>query len=341
VLLKEIAAVDLATLDFRYGSTLSPSGTPMADPGTVGYGGTLVLEVPTEARGTFTVGFFASSFMKSGTNEPIVPVNLTSAQIEIRCGTGADCDDGNVCTDDACAGGQCVNTNNAAACNDGLFCNGADTCEGGSCSVHAGDPCAPNPCDEQSDQCMGGCPTGPVTFVHPQTGTIDARQPYPPNNAAQRQGISSIRVQGPAGIDDRSCWKLCETKVDGTPNAITSIVDNGNGTFTVNLARTISIGVVTTLTYTDGGGTPYRGVFTSHPANVDADGASGPVDILAIIDILNSVTPAPWGNYSCDVDQSGVCGPADILRVIDLLNGADQYDPWLGQARPQCGVCCP
>jgi hypothetical protein len=108
----------------------------------------------------------------------------------------------------------------------------------------------------------------------------------------------------------------------------------------VNLTRTISIGAVTTLTYTDGGGTPYRGVFTSHPANVDADSASGPVDILAIIDILNHVRFAPWGNYSCDVDHSGACEPADILRVIDLLNGADAFDPWIGQPLPQCGVCC-
>jgi len=65
------------------------------------------------------------------------------------------------------------------------------------------------------------------------------------------------------------------------------------------------------------------------------------VDILAIIDILNLVRPAPWGAYSCDADQSGVCGPADILRVIDLLNGPDQFDPWLGVARPACGACCP
>jgi hypothetical protein len=189
-------------------------------------------------------------------------------------------------------------------------------------------------------QCIT-CPAGPVTFVDPLTGTIDARQPYPPSNSAQRQGISSIRVQGPVGIDDPSCWTLCETRVDGTPNTITGFVDNGNGTFNVNLARTISIGAVTAITYTDGGGTPYRGVFTSHPANVNADSASSAVDILAIIDILNLVAPAPWGNYSCDVDHSGVCGPADILRVIDLLNGADQFDPWLGIPLPQCGACCP
>ena len=180
-----------------------------------------------------------------------------------------------------------------------------------------------------------------MIFVNPQSGTIDGRQPHPPADATQRQGIRSLRVQGAPGIDNVGCWTLCETRVDGTPNAIAGIVDHGDGTFNVNLARTMSIGAVTALTYTDGGGTSYRGVFTAHPANIDGDSISGAADILAIINILNLVTVAPWGNYSCDADQSGVCGPADILRVIDLLNGADQFDPWLGIPLPQCGGCCP
>jgi cysteine-rich repeat protein len=70
------------------------------------------------------------------------------------------CDDGNVCTDDQCDGaGRCVSTNNAAPCNDGSFCNGLDTCAGGSCRVHAGDPCVGGPvcndtCNETTDNCF-------------------------------------------------------------------------------------------------------------------------------------------------------------------------------------------
>lgn len=48
------------------------------------------------------------------------------------------------------------------ACDDGLFCNGADTCSGGSCSVHAGNPCPDatgnlcgSTCDEASQRCPG------------------------------------------------------------------------------------------------------------------------------------------------------------------------------------------
>jgi len=77
-----------------------------------------------------------------------------------------DCSDGNVCTDDSCdpddAGADangCIHTANSASCDDGLFCNGADTCSGGSCSSHAGDPCAgglecANVCDEGGNTCL-------------------------------------------------------------------------------------------------------------------------------------------------------------------------------------------
>lgn len=52
------------------------------------------------------------------------------------------CDDGNPCTDDACAdGGACLHVPNAASCDDGVFCNGADACDAGACTLHTGDPC--------------------------------------------------------------------------------------------------------------------------------------------------------------------------------------------------------
>lgn len=47
------------------------------------------------------------------------------------------------------------------ACEDGLYCNGDDTCQGGACSVHDGDPCPDDglfcngeeTCDEEAGQC--------------------------------------------------------------------------------------------------------------------------------------------------------------------------------------------
>ena len=74
--------------------------------------------------------------------------------------SGALCPvDGNECTDDVCDGeGTCVHLNNSAPCTDGVFCNGFDTCGGGSCSVHSGDPCiagseCSDTCNEDADNC--------------------------------------------------------------------------------------------------------------------------------------------------------------------------------------------
>ncbi|MFW5920379.1 MAG: hypothetical protein ACOCUS_00965 [Polyangiales bacterium] len=72
-------------------------------------------------------------------------------------GSMVDCDDGNPCTDDSCDPVEgCVSTPNSAGCDDGLFCNGMDSCSDGTCSVHAGDPCTgATVCDEDMDACVG------------------------------------------------------------------------------------------------------------------------------------------------------------------------------------------
>ncbi|MFN2376641.1 MAG: hypothetical protein ABR538_08895, partial [Candidatus Binatia bacterium] len=78
--------------------------------------------------------------------------------------------DGNVCTNDICNGSSplCQHPANSVACNDGLFCNGADTCGGGTCSVHAGDPCTgpdgdgncAESCNEATDACSAADSNG-------------------------------------------------------------------------------------------------------------------------------------------------------------------------------------
>jgi hypothetical protein len=83
----------------------------------------------------------------------------------VSAGTGCT-DDGNGCTDDACDGaGTCAHPPNTAPCDDGLFCTGADTCSGGACTGHAGDPCAGGPecndvCNEAADTCAVAAGTG-------------------------------------------------------------------------------------------------------------------------------------------------------------------------------------
>jgi cysteine-rich repeat protein len=64
-----------------------------------------------------------------------------------RAPAGVACvDDGNECTDDVCDDdATCLHVANTGPCSDGNVCNGADTCSGGTCSVHVGNPCGSQP----------------------------------------------------------------------------------------------------------------------------------------------------------------------------------------------------
>jgi hypothetical protein len=183
------------------------------------------------------------------------------------------------------------------------------------------------------------CPVGPVNFVNPPDGMVDARQPHPPDDAGVLQGEQVFLVEAPSGASP-DCWSFCDSD-DTTENDIASIVDNGDDTYTVTLVNPMPAAHVTTITYTDDAATEHRGVFIAHPANVNGDSSAAPADILVIIDCLNAV--AVCETHQCDVDRSGVCGPPDILRVIDLLNGAGAYDSWLNSPAPVCDEtnCCP
>ena len=69
-------------------------------------------------------------------------------------GTPIHCEDGNICTDDSCNPlSGCMYDYNTAPCDDGLFCNGSDTCNAGSCFLHAGDPCQERHCNEEENIC--------------------------------------------------------------------------------------------------------------------------------------------------------------------------------------------
>lgn len=72
-------------------------------------------------------------------------------------GTCGVCTDGVACTNDACVGGACVSTPNDGNCDDGTFCNGAETCQAGFGCVSGANPCTGTQvCIEETETCEGG-----------------------------------------------------------------------------------------------------------------------------------------------------------------------------------------
>ncbi len=96
------------------------------------------------------------------------PFSITGSWV---CVHDEDCDDGDLCTDDACvelaclntqkdcsggvcdpATGACVECLGSSECDDGLFCNGVESCVDGECVVGIS-PCLIGVCDEDAHVC--------------------------------------------------------------------------------------------------------------------------------------------------------------------------------------------
>jgi hypothetical protein len=72
------------------------------------------------------------------------------ADLDLNCE-----DDDNPCTEDECnpATGTCGIPRSGTSCDDGVFCNGDDSCEAGACTEHDGDPCNGQTCNEAEAFC--------------------------------------------------------------------------------------------------------------------------------------------------------------------------------------------
>ena len=121
-------------------------------------------------------------------------------------GIPLDCDDGVECTDDACNEGAdlCINESNDTHCDDGLFCNGAETCDpeldcqaGIEVNCDDGVECTEDSCDEDADACVNA-----------------------PNDASCSDGIfcTGIEICDPV-IDCRRGPEACDDRVDCTDDS--------------------------------------------------------------------------------------------------------------------------
>ena len=85
------------------------------------------------------------------------PDMLTIQVVSQICTTDAQCDDSSECTTDTCDNGGCVNTPLAAgtSCDDGMYCNGEETCDANGVCQAGALPCPGRACDEGNQACVG------------------------------------------------------------------------------------------------------------------------------------------------------------------------------------------
>ncbi|MFO0586492.1 MAG: hypothetical protein U0441_03070 [Polyangiaceae bacterium] len=146
-----------------------------------------------------------------------------------QAGAPVGCDDGRSCTIDACNEVQkmCSHVPNNAACNDGLACNGVETCSGNGPAPTGCVAGAPIPCGSDGIACtVDACDEATVTCKHT------------PNNAACNNGLICTPAAGgcapppqcqvSADCNDNNACNGAETCVMGQcqPGAPVSCNDN-------------------------------------------------------------------------------------------------------------------
>jgi trimeric autotransporter adhesin len=84
------------------------------------------------------------------------------------CLVPADCNDGIACTADTCNAGICNNAPNNALCDNGLFCDGAETCSGSLGCVAGVPPCTGVACNEATNTCASCAGPGATCTANSQ-----------------------------------------------------------------------------------------------------------------------------------------------------------------------------
>lgn len=171
-----------------------------------------------------------------------------------------------------------------------------------------------------------------IASSDPPCGAIDARQPhdFDGSNTDGWQAVDLI-MNGDLASVASSDFAISHHGAKGEPPAVVGITLIDKATIRLELTGPVAPGAWTTITHLPSRTSTRLGYL---PADVNGDGTSGPLDILALIDGLNGVSVRPLENWQCDINRSVTCGPQDILREIDLLNGAGAFEPWNGRSLP-------
>lgn len=182
----------------------------------------------------------------------------------------------------------------------------------------------------------------PTTASVPDLAMLLARS-NPPSNAIDARQPSNIDGSGTVGWQfilleftgyalnlQPGEFEVTQEGGMGPAPTILALLPVDSNIVNAFLSSPLSPGTWTTITHIASGTSTRIGYL---PGDVNGDGTSSPVDILALIDSLNGVG-MPREIWSTDIDRSGVTNPADILRLIDLLNGAGAFDVYNGATLP-------
>jgi hypothetical protein len=222
------AAVNTSTLNYTFGATSDP-GDPIVDHAP-SYTGTLVLDVPADAKGAYTIGFIlAESFLQDQTtpvakNIPLAAVN--PAVVDIPCGSCCTNLGANPTCTDGVSGSECdaLPTSNVGifragstcaeeecpTCTQNSDCNDNDACTTDSCNVGTG-VCTSTPIAawNQATECCNAA-NGARVLIESPDQCVAAACSTPPN-----RGTLVLSDRTGLACDDNNPCNFGDTCADG------------------------------------------------------------------------------------------------------------------------------
>ncbi len=227
-------------------------------------------------------------------------------------GTAVNCDDGVACTDDSCneTTDSCDNVANDANCDDGLYCNGAETCDALLDCQAGTDPCPGQSCDEATDTCVPTSSDPWINEFHYDNDSTDTGE--------------FVEVAGPAGTN-LSGW------------SVVGYNGNGGGVYdTVNLSGTIpdQQGCMGTLAFA------FTGMQNGSPDGLAlVDDLGTVIEFISYEGVITATDGPANGMTSVDI---GVFEPSDTPVGLSLQlagTGAQSSDfSWQSPATNTAGL---
>ncbi len=344
-----VGVVDVSDPDFRFAGMPWLSTEAVADTGLAKYAGTLILDVSSEASGTFTVGFIEhpASYLADKEYWLIVPISLAPALITVV----DDCNDNGVLDSDDIAAGT------SQDCNNNGFPDECDVSFGVSSDCNGNvvpDECEPaDDCNANGVQDFCDIATGTSTDVN-GNGIPDECEFAPP--VVVSEGCRYLAVTPSEGADPVA---LLVTSPDYSCLSKYVALDSGRGRLidsSVSLTPlewgTVHVGdaeIVPDTTYEVRA--DFGGGFLSLPAVAtteiwgDVVGRFGPdgwrppdgsidiIDVTAILDRFRNLPTAP-------VVELADLYPEAPDGSIDILDAALCLDAFRGLPYPY-GLPCP
>ena len=319
------------------------------------YVGTIAVHNPWEFLHKVRVGQPASpmpSWLASGgTNQGAADIGrYVQLGFPTDCVENGQCEDGIACTINTCdAAGRCVFPPDDASCpNDGIFCNGAETCDPILGCVSPGNPCAvPEACDEVAESCGCGAPTaqgaGPryLTITpQPSDSLIPIAIAVTPDCAGGPTKYVGL-PEGPNNVarlvDDASTaprmtpaeWAtVLVSAIDIVPQTTYWVQADCGAVATPHLSAAAG---ATTEIFGDVAGVFENGAWT--PAN-------GEVDVLDMVAAVDAYGHLPGEPALPAVDMLG-CVTDGIIDIVDIVGVVDGFQGISYVDSSRCPAPCP